>query len=324
MNVEDNMNGGRRLKVGVAGVGHLGRHHARILGDLPACEVVGIFDVNRGTAEKIAAEHKLPVVDSLEELIERAEALSIATPTVTHHEVAAKALERGRHVLVEKPLTPTLAEAEDLLAIAGRRGATLQVGHVERFNGAILAVRDLVVDPRFIEVHRLSPFPARSTDIGVILDVMIHDIDILLSLVRSKVARIDAIGTSIITSKEDIANARITFESGCVANVTASRISYQTLRKIRIFSPDRYISVDYHKQDAVMYRKASGVERIGSVSDIERIAPKITKTEPLRLELEAFVEACLGRGPRAATGEEGRNALEVALEIGRQISARPS
>ncbi|MBL4889345.1 MAG: Gfo/Idh/MocA family oxidoreductase, partial [Candidatus Lindowbacteria bacterium] len=265
-------------------------------------------------------KNKIPVFDSMEELAEKCDALTIAAPTVYHYETAKTCIELGKHVLVEKPITPTLKEAEGLLNLAADKNVLLQVGHVERFNGAILAIRDLVNEPRFIEVHRLSPFPDRSTDIGVILDVMIHDIDILLSLVRSKVTSIDSIGTAVVTNREDIANVRIKFESGCVANVTASRISYQTLRKIRIFSADRYISVDYHKQAAVMYKKKAGIETVGSVSDIERISPKITKTEPLRAELEAFVQAVAGGTGRAATGEEGKNALQVALEIGQQIN----
>lgn len=309
------------LRVGVAGVGHLGRHHARLLAETPGCRLVGIFDTNAAQARKIADPLGVPVHGTLEALLASCDALTVATPTVTHHGVAMQAMRAGRHVLVEKPLTPSLAEAEELLAAAEQARVQLQVGHVERFNGAVLAVRDLVREPRFIEVHRLSPFPERSTDIGVILDVMIHDIDILLSLVRSRVERLEAIGTSVITDKEDIANARITFASGCVANVTASRVSYKTERKIRIFGPDTYISVDYHKQDAVVYRKKEGIDRIRSVSDIERVAPRIEKTEPLRLELAAFVAACRGESPRAASGEEGRNALELALEIGRQVRA---
>jgi predicted dehydrogenase len=308
------------LTIGVIGVGHLGKHHARLLKNVPDCRLAGIYDASVKSAEAVAKEHGLEVFPSQEALLDAVEAVTIATPTVTHHTVGMAALERGVHTFVEKPLTPTIEEARDLLEASRRKGVALQVGHVERFNGAVLAVRDLVVDPRFIEVHRLSPFPDRSTDIGVILDVMIHDIDILLSLVRSRVSKIDAIGTSVITNREDIANARITFESGCVANVTASRVSYQTMRKIRIFEPDRYISVDYHKQDAVMFRKKAGVDRIESVRDIERIAPKITKTEPLKLELEAFVAACRGAEPRAATGKEGLDAIAVALEIGRQIA----
>lgn len=308
-----------RLKIGVVGVGHLGKHHARILKSLPDCDVVGIFDADPGAAERVARENDLTIASSLEELLSRVKAVSIAVPTIHHHTVARLALERGVDALVEKPLTTELSEAEDLLAVSERTGARLQVGHVERFNGAILAVRDMIGEPRFIEVHRLSPFPDRSTDIGVILDVMIHDIDILLSLVRSPVERIDAIGTSVITAREDIANARLTFRSGCVANVTASRISDKTMRKIRIFSPDRYISVDYHKQDAVMYKKKEGVATMSGMRDIERVVPKIVKTEPLRLELEAFVAACRGAEKGAASGEEGRNALEIALEIGKQI-----
>jgi predicted dehydrogenase len=310
------------LRIGVIGVGHLGKHHARLLKEVAGCAVEGIYDANTKAAETIAREHGLRTFGSPDELLAAVDAVTIATPTVTHHEVGMAALERGVHTFIEKPLTPTIDEARDLLETSRRKGVELQVGHVERFNGAVLAVRDLINDPRFIEVHRLSPFPDRSTDIGVILDVMIHDIDILLSLVRSRVAKIDAIGTSVVTNREDIANARITFESGCVANVTASRVSYQTMRKIRIFEPDRYISVDYHKQDAVMFRKKPGVDRIQSVRDIERVTPKITKTEPLRLELEAFVAACRGAAPRAATGEEGLNAIAVGLEIGRQIAER--
>lgn len=307
-------------RLGVVGVGHLGQHHARILNEIETCDIVGIFDTDSKAAQKIGKKNKIPVFDSMEELAEKCDALTIAAPTVYHYETAKTCIELGKHVLVEKPITPTLKEAEGLLNLAADKNVLLQVGHVERFNGAILAIRDLVNEPRFIEVHRLSPFPDRSTDIGVILDVMIHDIDILLSLVRSKVTSIDSIGTAVVTNREDIANVRIKFESGCVANVTASRISYQTLRKIRIFSADRYISVDYHKQAAVMYKKKAGIETVGSVSDIERISPKITKTEPLRAELEAFVQAVAGGTGRAATGEEGKNALQVALEIGQQIN----
>lgn len=309
----------KNINVGVIGVGHLGRHHARILNEIAGCNLVAIYDNDPATAKKVATEHKLSIAASIEDLLRNVDAVTIAVPTIHHHAIAKIALERGINTLVEKPLTPTLEEAQDLLAIAAKSKAIIKVGHVERFNGAILAIRDLVIDPRFIEVHRLSPFPERSTDIGVILDVMIHDIDILLSLVQSPVDRIDAIGTSIVTKREDIANARLTFKSGCVANVTASRVSYQTMRKIRIFAPDRYISVDYHKQDAVMYRKKASVESLTSVRDIERISPKIVKTEPLRLELEAFIAACAGKSDKAASGEEGRNALEVALEIGKQI-----
>ncbi|HBW48057.1 TPA: hypothetical protein DEF17_09060 [bacterium] len=314
------MQNNSKLKIGVIGVGHLGKHHARILKELKNCELIGICDTNKKNAEKISEAYGIPAFETYEELLEKVEAVTIATPTVTHHDVAMKFLQKGIHTLVEKPLTPTLKEAEELLEASNKNKAILQVGYVERFNGAVLAVKDLIKEPKFIEVHRLSPFPERSTDIGVVLDVMIHDIDILLSLVRSKVTAIDAIGTNVITDKEDIANVRLKFASGCVANVTASRISYQTMRKIRIFSPNSYISVDYQKQDVVVYRKKEGVERITSIHDIERSVPRIRKTEPLLLELEAFVSACTGGEGRAASGEEGRNALELALEICRQIA----
>ena len=310
------------LAVGVVGVGHLGRHHARLLAETPGCRLVGIFDADEKQAQTIARKYDTRAYPSLESLLADVKAVTVATPTIHHYSVASESLGRGIHTLVEKPITTSLEEAGALLEIARAQGVLLQVGHVERFNGAILAVKDLVTNPRFIEVHRLSPFPDRSTDVGVILDVMIHDLDILLSLVRSPVVQIDPIGTSVITEKEDIANARIRFASGCVANVTASRVSYQTMRKIRIFSPDSYISVDYHKQDAVMYRKKFGITRVSSMSDIERIVPPIEKTEPLKLELAAFVAACRGDSKRAASGEEGKNALEVALEIGSRIDVR--
>ncbi|RMH58361.1 MAG: gfo/Idh/MocA family oxidoreductase [Candidatus Hydrogenedentota bacterium] len=306
-------------RVGVIGVGHLGQHHARLLSELPRSRLVGVFDTNRNRAERIAKKTRSRAFGSLESLLADTSAVVVATPTETHFSVARQALEANRDVLVEKPITPSLDEASRLVQLASEKGRLLQVGHVERFNGAVLAAREWVENPRFVEVHRLSPFPDRSTDIGVILDVMIHDIDILLSLVHSSVESIDAIGTAVLTEKEDIANARLRFASGCVANITASRISYQTMRKIRIFEPDRYISIDYHKQDAVIYRKKDPDKPLSRPEEIERVTPRIRKTEPLRLELEAFLAACRGERPRAATGEEARSALQLALEIGNRI-----
>lgn len=311
-----------KLRIGVIGVGHLGQHHARLLNLNENCILTGIFDSDSGRAKRLAEKNSTEAFDDLDSLLDKIDAVTIATPTISHFETASKCLERSIHTLVEKPITRTIKEAEDLLESARKNDVYLQVGHVERFNGAILAIKDHVSSPRFIEVHRLSPFPERSTDVGVVLDLMIHDIDILLSLVRSKVEAIDPIGTEVVTSKEDIANARIRFSNGCVANVTASRVSYQTMRKIRIFEQDRYISVDYHKQDAVIYSKKKGVGEVTSPKDIQRTKPKIEKTEPLKLELNAFVEACRGGEGRAATGEEGRNALEIALEIGNRIAKR--
>lgn len=229
------------------------------------------------------------------------------------------ALEAGRHCLVEKPITPSYEEAEDLVALARARGRILTVGHVERFNGAIRAARKEIRRPRFVEVHRLSPFPERSLDVGVVLDVMIHDIDIVLALVQAPVESIDAVGASVLTDKEDIANARIRFQGGAVANLTASRVSVNRLRKIRIFESDRYISIDYEKQDLVVYSLKGQRGSAPTMKDILRVSPRIEKTEPLREELAAFARGVARGAGGGVKAEDGANALEVALAIGRKI-----
>lgn len=322
------------VRVGVFGYGRIGTHHARLLEEIPGVELSGVFDpdaARRNEAER--AGHR--VFETPEALIEASDAVTVAAPTSVHEELAASALEAGRHVLVEKPITPTHEAAERLVAAARERNLLLAVGHVERYNGAVLAAREAVRSPRFVEVHRLSPFPERSLDVDVVLDVMIHDIDIVFSLVRRPVERIDAIGAAVLTDKPDIANARIVFSGGAVANLTASRVSVRRMRKIRIFEPDRYLSIDYERQDLVVYTRKGPPSAEPKMSDIARSRPRIRRTEPLREELAAFAAAVASRrasgdGDAAAGGaplggvvggEEGASALEAALEIGRQIRA---
>lgn len=307
------------LRLAVIGVGRIGAHHARILAETPGVALTAVCDPDskrrEAAAKKTGAE---PLADP-SEVPSRADAAVVAAPTSLHAEVALALLGAGLHVLVEKPIARSLDEAERMVAAARSAGRVLQVGHVERFNPAVRAALPFVTEPRFIEAHRLSPFPERSLDVGVVLDVMIHDLDLLLLLVGAPVERVDAVGTPVLTDKEDIANARITFRGGCVANVTASRVSVSAMRKIRVFGRDRYVSIDTHKGDAVIYRKRPGAAHVESMSDIERIAPKIEKAEPLRLELEAFVAACRAGRPAEVPGEAGRDALGLALEVLRRI-----
>jgi predicted dehydrogenase len=321
-----------RLRVAVVGVGRLGRHHARIYSEMPDLDLVGVVDRDRAVAEAIAGERGTRAFADLREL-PPIDAVSVAVPTRDHAAVASWFLERGIATLVEKPLASTLEEAGALVELARRHRAPLQVGHVERFNPAIIAIDRMGIRPRFIEVHRLSPFPFRSVDIGVVLDVMIHDIDVLLHLVRCSVRRVEAIGVNVLSSHEDIANARLLFENGCLANVTASRVSTRTERKIRFFSEDCYVSLDYEKKQGVVYRKsrdlASGKidpESIdpnslddpkaflfGSLIDVTQL--DLTDHEPLRAELESFV-ACTREGRKpVVSGEDALLAMATAKRI---------
>ncbi|MFC2061244.1 Gfo/Idh/MocA family oxidoreductase [Elusimicrobiota bacterium] len=305
------------VKVGVVGVGHLGRHHARIYSELPGAELAGISDIDEKTGIKLAQKYNTEFYREHKDLINKVQAVSIATPTETHYQITHDFLENGVNTLVEKPITNIPDHASELIKIADNNSCILQVGHIERFNTAVKKVREYINNPRFIEVNRLSKFPERSLDIGVVLDLMIHDIDIILSFVKSPVENISAIGASVFTDKEDIANCRLKFENGCVANITASRISYKAERKFRVFEPDRYVSLDYEKQDFVIYKKKK--DRIDSPKDIERLTPSFEKTEPLREELKDFIE-CIKEGrPPMVSGHHGLTALKLALEITRQI-----
>ena len=303
----------KKLRVGVVGVGHIGSSHARLYAGMPAAELSAIYDVDAGRANSIAKKLGATVAHSLDEFAELVDAASICTPTKSHHEIALPLLQHGKHLLVEKPITENPHHATELAELAASKGLILQVGHVERFNPVLSALEARLTHPRFIEAHRLSPYPNRSTDIGVILDLMIHDLEIILHLVRSPVENIDAVGIPVLSKGEDIANARIRFENGCVANVTSSRISPERMRKIRVFQEDAYLSLDYEKQSGEIYRRESG--------KITRDKVPIEREEPLKQQLMAFVEcATTGRQPRVS-GFQATAALELAVEITKKIQS---
>jgi predicted dehydrogenase len=335
------------LKVGVVGVGHLGSQHARIYSEIAKrsngqCSFVGVFDTDnirvRALTEKVGGG----TFESAVELANFADAVSVATPTDTHYKVARVFLERGKHVLVEKPITDSLREAGELVALARKNKCVLQVGHVERFNPVMRYLDEVLREARFIEVHRLSPYPGRSTDIGVVLDLMIHDLDVVLSLVKSPLVAVDAVGIPVLSESEDIANARLKFANGCVANITASRVSAERMRKIRIFGRTEhgaaYISLDYMKQEGELYRVASedaqetgllkkllAGKHASIVSEfagrkIVREPVPIERDEPLKLELQHFIESIRLHHDPLVTGEAAKQALEVAMEITEQVT----
>ena len=301
------------LRVGVLGVGHIGKSHARVYSELGGlAQLTAVYDVDADNAREVAERLGTRVAPSLEEFAELVDAATIATPTPTHFELARKLLTEGKHLLVEKPITENTADARALSELAQARGCVLQVGHIERFNPAFGALERLLTRPKFIEAHRLSPYPQRSTEIGVVLDLMIHDLEIILHLVRSPLASIDAVGVPVLSRGEDIANARLRFEDGCVANVTASRISPDKMRKIRVFQEDGYLSLDYQNQSGEIYRRGP--------AGINRENVEIEKDEPLRRELVSFVEcARAGLQPKVG-GMQAAAALEVAIEITRLIA----
>jgi predicted dehydrogenase len=301
-----------RLRLAVIGVGHLGQHHARILGALDGVELVAVVDTNQERAARAAAATGATARSDFREIIGDVDAVTVAVPTELHRDVAIPFLERGVAVLVEKPMARSLAEADELVAAAAASGATLGVGHTERYNPAVAAVLPLVTAPRFIEVHRLGVFPDRSLDIDVVFDLMIHDLDIILALVRSEVESIEAVGVPVLTAKFDIANARLRFASGCIANVTASRISRERVRKIRFFQPDAYLSIDYAAQEVEGWRL---VRRPDARPAIEGGPLLVGRDEPLRCELADFVQAVRTRTAPLVDGHAGRRALELATRI---------
>jgi predicted dehydrogenase len=296
------------VKVGVVGVGALGQHHARVYADLPGATLAGIYDINLDRAAEVAARHGVPACAHLRELIERADAISVAVPTIDHHRVARALLEAGKDILLEKPMAARLEEARDLIRLAEERAAVLQVGHIERFNPAVDTLRNAGLQPRFIEVHRLSPFSPRSLDVDVVLDLMIHDLDIVLCLDGSEPVQVDAVGVPVLTSKVDIANARLRFASGLIANLTASRVSAEKVRKFRVFSPKTYVSVDFAARSAQVHRLIQGPA--GPEIASERTAAP--GEEPLRRQLAAFVAAVRDRAIPAVTGADGLRALTLA------------
>jgi predicted dehydrogenase len=313
------------LRIGVIGAGALGFHHTRILRDVPGAQLVGFHDANKARADHVASELGVKAFTSLDGLLDAVDAVSVVVPTPAHHAVAAPALERGLHVLIEKPIATTIEEADDLLAIARRTGAVLQIGHVERFNRAVRAALPFVDSARFIESDRLAPFNPRGSDVAVVLDLMIHDIDLVRTFVGGAIRSVAAVGVPVLTPFVDIANARLSFETGAVANITASRVSRERLRKLRIFQQSGYISLDLGTGTGEFYalrkdvdlgalvRDAQGAQALESF--VERVKVDAPEGEPLRLELEAFVQAVAGEAPIAVTGEDGREALAVALTI---------
>src|SRR6266480_1857279 len=303
----------KKIRVGVVGVGHIGSNHARLYPEIPSADFTAVYDLDLARGHAIGRRFNVATAQSLDEFIEMVDASSVATPTNTHYEVARSLLERGKHLLVEKPITDNTAHAAELVELAAQKGLILQVGHVERFNPILNALEKHLTHPRFIEAHRLSPYPERSTDIGVVLDLMIHDLEVILHFVRSPLWSIDAVGVPVLSRSEDIANVRLHFEDGCVANVTSSRISPERMRKIRIFQEDAYLSLDYQNQTGEVYR------RVGKQIWRDRVS--VEHEEPLRLQLASFIEcAGTGRQPRVS-GSQATAALELAVKISKHIAA---
>jgi predicted dehydrogenase len=320
------------VRIGVLGVGSLGFHHARILRSLPGAELVGVHDANPARLTTVTAELGVQAFADAEALLHEVAAVVIAVPTVHHERVATLALDRGVHVLLEKPVADSLEAAERIVSRAAAAGALLQIGHVERFNGALRACERYLDEPLFVESHRLAPFSPRGVDVPVVLDLMIHDLDLVFSLIRQAVASVEAIGVPVLTPSPDIANARIEFEGGAVANLTASRVSLERRRKIRFFQRSGYISLDlasgtgeYLRLREGGLRRAAAVENLAELrldDVVERVELRSDGTEPLRAELESFLHAVAGHRPVAVTGEDGVRALAMALEIVRKIDAR--
>ena len=334
-----------KVRVAVLGTGSLGKEHARVYAELAAAgqvEFAGVYDVVADTAQMYAQKYQVRAFSSIAEAAEAADALNLATPTTTHFDLAKTLLRQGRHVLVEKPMTDNTAQAAELVQLARQNNCVLQVGHVERFNPVFKYLETVATDPRFIETHRLSPYPARSTDIGVVLDLMIHDLDVVLAFVKSPVTSVDAVGIPVLSKSEDIANARLRFANGCVANLTVSRVSPERMRKIRVFSGGAvpsYISLDYRAQAGFIYRIARDGEQESSklakllalagrnatvISEfagqrIVREPVPILKEEPLKLELQDFVECVREKHAPVVSGESAKRALDLALEITRQV-----
>lgn len=325
-----------RLKVGVIGVGHLGSLHTKMLADISTAELVGVFDVEAEKARRVAAEFKTVAFPALEELLSKVDAVTVATTTIAHYDAAHLALTQGKHLFIEKPVTQTIAEAELLCSLAKQKKLTIQVGHIERFNPAILALERYRISPMFVESHRLAQFNPRGTDVAVVLDLMIHDIDIILSFVQSPVVRVDANGVAVVSDSVDIANARLQFENGCVANVTASRISQKKMRKMRLFQKNEYISIDFSEGVAEVFKlvdqdvpDAKGALTLGEIGvgtrkrKIVYEQPEVKEVNALRYELEMFVRAVQYGETPVVSGEDGKRALEVAHVIMGKINQQP-
>lgn len=310
------MAGEERIPVGVVGVGYLGKFHAEKYALSAKAELVAVADIDAGRARDVAAAVGAEPVTDYRDLLGRVRGVSVAVPTKLHHDVASDFLRAGVDVLVEKPMTATIEEGRTLVELARKNRRMLQVGHLERFNPAIRALEKVIHDPKFVECHRLAPFVERGTDVDVVLDLMIHDIDVIASLVRSPVERVEAVGVPVLTDKPDIANARITFSNGCIANVTSSRVSIKRERKIRFFQPDAYISIDYDQKRAqVFHRPAKGA----SWMDIRGETVEISEGDALADEIESFLDSIARRTDPLVSGEEGLRALEIAWMISERL-----
>ena len=301
-----------KLNVAVIGIGHLGSRHLKVYHELSdKVNLIGVCDIKEKRTKKLADHYKIKLFTDPKDLIGKVDAVNICTPTTFHFDIAKYFLENNVHTLVEKPITTTVAQADELVKLAEEKKRILQVGHIERFNSAFEGIKHFAKNPKFIECHRLNHFPNRSLDIGVVMDLMIHDIDIILGLASSKVSEVRSVGVKVLTPMEDIANARVTFENGCVCNLTASRVSDEVTRKIRIFLEDAYISLDYVKQEAFIYKKHRKL--------ISKHSLPIEKEEPLKKELESFIDCVQNNTKPIVSGVEGRDALMLALEITNQI-----
>jgi len=307
----------------VVGVGALGEHHARIYSELPDAELVAVVDIDQEKAQQVASRYHCQSYQRYEEILDSVEAISLAVPTREHARIGVEFLKQDVHVLAEKPIAQNLEEADQLIQAQKKSGALLQVGHSERFNPALLAVKPLVRQPKFFETHRLGIFTPRSLDVDVILDLMIHDLDIILHLVDSPIQEIRAVGIPVLTPRIDIANARLQFENGCVANVTASRVSREKIRKLRFFQHLEYVSIDFHKQEVEMFH----LQEEGEKRQITERNFEIQRDEPLKLEIQTFLRAIQGKKPSGqepvgCSGEEGKRALALALEVKNSAQVR--
>lgn len=307
----------KRTRIGIVGIGHLGSRHLKVYSELAQkVEIIGVCDLKAERTVKLAEHYKVPFLSDHRQLIGKVDAVNICTPTESHFELARAFLDKKIHTFIEKPISTTIEQADELIALAQKNRLKLQVGHIERFNSAFVSIKHFMHKPLFIECHRLNRFPNRSLDIGVVMDLMIHDIDIVLGLIRSPIKDIQAIGVNVLTPLEDIASVRISFENGCVCNLTASRISDEVMRKIRIFQTDTYISLDYVKQEAFIYKKHR--------DQILKHGLPIEQEEPLKKELEHFIDCIAQDTKPLISGPEAREALQVALSIGQKIWNKPT
>jgi predicted dehydrogenase len=310
----------KKIRAAVIGVGYLGRFHAQKYASLSDCELIAVVDADAGVAKRVAAEVGSRAISDYRQLFGEVDAVSVVTPTPSHAEIAAGLLRSGAHVLVEKPIAETAEQAQQLIDLARQQRRVLQVGHLERFNPAILAAEPVLKSPRFIECQRLAPFRERGTEVNVVLDLMIHDIDLVQMIVGSPVASFDAIGTPVFSAEIDIANARLRFENGCVANVTASRVSLKTERKLRVFCDDAYMSLDLQQKILTVIRKRVPPAAAGELP-VQIEEQSFAQGDALLAEIQAFIKAIRDEGPVMVTGEDGQRALRTAIAISERVSA---